>query len=339
MKLRANRKAAREAVNAVRAFFESSGCVFQEVDEGNDYGKDAYVDLTMGQEVTGICVALQIKGGDSFKTKTGYRIPVDAKHSKVWSESTVPIAAIVYDPSDKRLRWCNLTVALRAGNKSDSVFIDPVAVLDSESLPDFRKSFAAPPKDHPVLLICASEEEAQLRGLYDCFALGRFDSRVLVAVRMIFPFLRGRSSRLAIRILAHLTPHPDILWGPKNWIGTEIKEALLPLLVWEDFEIVHMLDCLDDEEWDRGQLGEDVYMLLREDPRIEPKVERVACRAMVIGNKRVAFAGFRLSIYWAGKEGLEKFIEMTEKCPVLRNLRFTNELEQTLREFGYVSMF
>jgi Domain of unknown function (DUF4365) len=114
MKLRVNRTAAREAVNAVRTFFESNGCVFQEVDEGNDYGKDAYVDLTMDREVTGTCVALQIKGGDSFKAKNGYRIPVDAEHREIWSESTVPIAAIVYDPSDKRLRWCNLTAALRA---------------------------------------------------------------------------------------------------------------------------------------------------------------------------------------------------------------------------------
>ena len=86
MKLRVNRTLAREAVSAVRAFFESNGCVSQEVDEGNDYGKDAYVDLTMGCEVTGTCVALQIKGGESFRTKSGYKIPVDAEHRKIWCE-------------------------------------------------------------------------------------------------------------------------------------------------------------------------------------------------------------------------------------------------------------
>jgi hypothetical protein len=292
MKLRVNRTAAREAVNAVRAFFESNGCVFQEVDEGNDYGKDAYVDLTMDREVTGICVALQIKGGDSFRTKTGYKIPVDAEHKKIWSESTVPIAAIVYDPSDRKFRWCNLTAALRAGNKSASIFIDPVTVLDCDSLPDFRKSFAVPTRDHPFLLVCSCDEESQLRGLYDCFALGRFDSRVLAGVRYAFPSLHRRSTRLAIRILAHLTPHPDILWGPDNWIGAEIKKTLQPLLVWADFEVFQLLDCVDDEEWDRGDLGEDVYMLFHEDPDIKPKIERVALREMRNGNERVAYSAF-----------------------------------------------
>src|SRR4051812_40491904 len=116
MKLRPNRRLAREAVNAVRAFFEANGCVFQEVDEGNDYGKDAYVDISVGDSVTGTCVALQIKGGASFKTKTGYKIPVDAKHEKIWAESTIPIAGIVYDPTDGRMRWCNISAAVGASS-------------------------------------------------------------------------------------------------------------------------------------------------------------------------------------------------------------------------------
>jgi len=249
------------------------------------------------------------------------------------------MAAVVYDPSDKKFRWCNLTAALRAGNKSASIFIDPVTVLDGDSLPDFRNSFAIPIKDHPLLLVCSCDEDSQLRGLYDCFALGRFDSRVLAGVRHALPFLHRRSTRLAIRILAHLTPHPDVLWGSDNWIGTEIKIALQPLLVWTESEVAQLLDCLEDEEWDRGQLGEDVYMLLHEDRHIKSKVERVARQAMLIGEERVAFAALQLAIYWAGEQGLEKFLAMTEECPALRGLPFTAELEQTLREFGHVSIF
>ena len=111
------------------------------------------------------------------------------------------------------------------------------------------------------------------------------------------------------------------------------------MLDWTDGEIFQVLDCVDDEEWDRGQLGEDVYMLLHEDRAIKSKVERVARRAMLIGNERVPFAAFHLSIYWAGERGLQKFTEMTEQCSALRRLPFTNELEQTLREFGHVSIF
>jgi hypothetical protein len=34
---------AREGINAAQTFFERHGCVFQEVAQQNDFGKDAYV--------------------------------------------------------------------------------------------------------------------------------------------------------------------------------------------------------------------------------------------------------------------------------------------------------
>ena len=96
MRLRKNRRTERAGVNETRAFFEACDCVFQEVDLGNDYGKDAYVDLVDGQEVTGHCVALQIKSGASFRTARGYAIPVEG-HEEVWRMSSLPVAGIVYD--------------------------------------------------------------------------------------------------------------------------------------------------------------------------------------------------------------------------------------------------
>lgn len=341
MKLRANRRAAREAVNAVRAFFESHGCVFQEIDEGNDYGKDAYVDISSGESVTGTCVALQIKGGASFRTKMGYKIPIDAKHRQIWAESTIPIAGIVYDPVDKKLRWCNISAAVGASsdNRPRDILIDPTTVLDNTTLDAFALSFASAPKEHPLVLLCSRSEESQLRALRDCFALGRFDARVLIGVRALLNLLTRRSFRLAIRILAHLTPHPDIFWGPNNWIGTDVKNAVKPVLVWEDSEVVRLLECVEEDEWDRGNLGEDVYMLLYEDPRIKEKIELIACDAASADNQRVAFAAFNLAIYWAGDNALEKYLALTEGCPALRSLPLDKEREQTLREFGHISIF
>src|SRR5262245_20614336 len=119
MKLRRNRVVEREAVNATRAFFESNRCVFQEIDGSNDYGKDAYVDLPQGEVVSGLCAALQIKGGRSFRRAKGnYAIPVTASHAKLWLSSTVPVIGIVYDPDDRQLRWVNLSVLLRSRNGS-----------------------------------------------------------------------------------------------------------------------------------------------------------------------------------------------------------------------------
>jgi hypothetical protein len=45
MKVSKNRPTERKGVNAARSLFEAAGCLFQEVDTRNDFGKDAYVDI------------------------------------------------------------------------------------------------------------------------------------------------------------------------------------------------------------------------------------------------------------------------------------------------------
>jgi hypothetical protein len=55
---RKNRVLEKEGVNATRSFFESSGCVFQEVNLENDYGKDAYIDLGDDVSTSSICAGI-----------------------------------------------------------------------------------------------------------------------------------------------------------------------------------------------------------------------------------------------------------------------------------------
>ena len=97
----------REGVNAVQALFESGECVFQEVAQQNDIGKDAYVDISQEGLVTGTCAALQIKSGESFRASHGDYFITVGKHSDSWRGSTVPVFGLVYDPSDRLLRWAD----------------------------------------------------------------------------------------------------------------------------------------------------------------------------------------------------------------------------------------
>src|SRR4051794_31266930 len=123
MKIRANRTTERAGVNAARAIFEANGVVFQEVDLGNDYGKDAYVDLGDGQNVSGFCIGLQIKSGTSFKRPGGYGIPLDEAHAKIWRTSTLPIAGLVHDPDDGLVRWCNISEYLQQNRGKTASYI------------------------------------------------------------------------------------------------------------------------------------------------------------------------------------------------------------------------
>jgi len=90
----------RDGVNTVRSFFEHHACRFQEVDQQQNIGKDAYVDLVDDDAcITPLCVALQIKAGTSYRTGKGdYAIPVE-NHGELWRRSTVPVFGIVYPRS------------------------------------------------------------------------------------------------------------------------------------------------------------------------------------------------------------------------------------------------
>jgi hypothetical protein len=344
MKLRRNRIIEREAVNATRAFFEACGCIFQEIDTGNDYGKDAYVDLTDAENITGLCIALQIKGGDKYRRADGYAIPVD-EHTELWRTSSVPIAGIVYDPSDGQLRWCNITEYLHA-NSSNEVKLVPVEkhkTLSPEILHrEFTQSFQNVSKrfiDDPLLQLCSPSQETQIASLYDCFALGRNDARVFIALRYFLRVLSDDSLRLAIRILSHLTPHPDILWHSQNWIGQDIKDQVRPYLNWTIDEIMWLLSEVPWDQWDRGALGEDLYMLFLEDHSIREKMQRAAVSALNDGLDDLALSAMILTVYWAQDNGLEKYSELVTANSRFRQLDLASELELQLKEFGSIDIF
>lgn len=118
-KIGLNRNIERQGVNAVQEFFERNNSIFQEIAQQNDYGKDAYIDLTQGDYVSPLCIAVQIKSGNSYRTPKGdYFIPVN-HHAITWRNSTVPVFGIVYDPDDLQLRWIDITAYLRQHSMQD----------------------------------------------------------------------------------------------------------------------------------------------------------------------------------------------------------------------------
>jgi hypothetical protein len=135
MKLRKNRPTERAGVNASQTLFEKHNWVFQPIDLGNDYGKDAYADAPEGDTVTGLCATLQIKSGPSFRRADGYAIPIEG-HEKVWRDSPLPVMGIVHDPDVPALYWCNISEFLQAHPKDlpAAVPMSKADVLDDTTL-------------------------------------------------------------------------------------------------------------------------------------------------------------------------------------------------------------
>ena len=278
MQLSDERATGRRGITAVQSFFEQNRCVFQEVAQQNDFGKDCYVDL--GNEdgiVTCLCAALQVKSGLSYKTGKGdYFIPLD-DHADAWRHSTVPVFGIVYDPEQDVLRWVDLTGHLRENPQQNTgnVPVPRERVLDQYTLRgEFRVALASysPAGLGSLTFNLLSPGPRQIDAVFDAWALGRYDTRYFLVLRRLILDLEPVALVQAIVLLSHAGDHPDILWTKDNWVPQNIQDAIVPSFKWSPEEITQMLKAVDHEDWGRGTRGQCLDVLFYEDRKVVSKL-------------------------------------------------------------------
>jgi hypothetical protein len=345
MKVGKNRPMERKGVNAARSLFEAAGCLFQEVDTRNDFGKDAYVDLTEDGVVTGDCIGVQVKSGETYRRKNDYVIPVTG-HVECWRNSPLPIAGIVYDPDIGSMFWCDLTEACRRRSLGDEspVGVPADHVLDADTLesafkPYFIAAARAVARESVALNLLSEDAEVQGGATFDCLALGRGDPRFLVLLRCILPHLRGLPRLHAIHVLSHVTPHPDILWTAKNWVPEESCRRVCEYLRWSPTEVLELMEAVDGEGWHRGGIGQSLFMLLVEDPGIGPKLRRAAIEAVRRENEDVAWMALYVHLYLRRGDARAAFEDVLAEEPALRHLDLIPELRQQLQEGTPLCLF
>ena len=187
----------KQAVNFFSTWCAARSWVFQPVDASNDFGKDGYVDITDDNgRLTGELFSVQVKGGESWTAAGGYRIPV-GKHRDVWMYSMVPVIGVVHDPKDGRLRWVNLTAALREHRELASVHVPDSALLDAdEQIQVLIESVRVTTRPGLPTALGSDSGDEQEAAVWDCFAMARRDADAFVAVRRSFLAL-GQRGRLA----------------------------------------------------------------------------------------------------------------------------------------------
>ncbi|MGK5071045.1 DUF4365 domain-containing protein [Janthinobacterium sp. RT4P48] len=341
-RLRRNRIMERAGVNAARAFFEENGCTFVEVDLASDYGKDAYVDLGDGKNVSPICSALQIKSGLSYKVGNNYVIPGNEEDMSMWKDSTIPIIGLVFDPGDKQIRWVNISEYLCAHEgKITSIPIAASAILQSSRLVEFANSVrrsAKLNKENPLLQLSDDNEDRQRRAIVDCFLFARTDYRYFIGIRNMLHSFPRETRRLALHALGHLTSHPDIFWTDNNWIPSFIKTRVQPFLRWSSYEVISILQVVELEEYSRGSLGLTAFMLLTADPSIEKTLDEVI--SMLKSSCDDTFhAAVMLRLYLA-EEGAESvFLRLVRESPWLMDEPLMQEVKGILDDHGSITIF
>ncbi|ONA10952.1 hypothetical protein AQ875_21485 [Burkholderia pseudomallei] len=101
----------RLGVAALDTFFSRIGWLFRE-QTTHDYGIDAHVEIVEKGGPAGKLVALQIKSGKSFfseETEEGYVFRTDAKHVTYWTEHSMPVVIVLYDPESGQMYWQHIS--------------------------------------------------------------------------------------------------------------------------------------------------------------------------------------------------------------------------------------
>lgn len=336
-----SRPAEKAAVRAVQALLEDANHIYLPILGSDDVGKDAYVDITEDGEVTGDVIALQIKGGKSFRRSRGYAIPCTPKDRELWRTSSIPVFGIVHD--EGRLHWTNLTAWARALGSDDrppSAPVDATFTLDARRLPGFLKQARAFLRaDGPPALVdlASSDPRRQRAAVIDAFGLARNDPRPLLLVRGALRYMRDRAAlTAAIHVLTLTVGHGDIFWTDDNWLPGAVCDAVRAELRWSPAEAEQLIAATEHGEWSRGGLGQSVHALLDADPDVNRAIERVYTTTT---DNDVALRCMLILVDAARDHGLAEWTRLVDARPGAATDELTIELGSLLHESGFFTLW
>ena len=337
MKVSKEHVTSRLGINACQAFFEKHSCVFLEVPQQSDFGKDAYVDLTHNGVLSGICVALQIKSGPSYRSNKGdYFIPI-GDHAEVWRNSTVPVFGIVHDPEIGTLAWTDLTSFLRdrPEQESGSILVSSASKLDDNTLfSDFLLAAERHRIDQSkVSLRLLTKGVLQSAAVRDAWILGRHDARYLILLRRLVLDLGEEALRYAIVLLSHAPPHPDIFWTKDNWIPPAVAHEAQTTFRWAVDELARFIGVIDVSDYGRGTIGQCLDVLLYEDPTVVEQLHSAVGLLLAQGKKDCAVRAASLLLSHS-KDGRTDLFRLKTNYPALMEHEWFIGIAETVRNFG-----
>lgn len=129
------------AINRLTSLLQEHSHIVHKIDGHNDFGEDLYISLVEDGRITGDTIAVQVKGGISYRSADGYRVRIK-QHGRSRLNTNVPAVCVVHDPDTDTLHWANASEQLRrAGSNKEvrSIKIARAEILNDRSMPTFTQ--------------------------------------------------------------------------------------------------------------------------------------------------------------------------------------------------------
>ena len=113
---------AKRGVNHVRTVVEDAGSLFIKIEQDNDLGIDALIELVQDGMPLNQQIAVQVKSGQSYYNTDGGEclFPI-GNHREYWSKHLLPVYGIVYVPSIKTAHWVDIKRYLKANPQATTI--------------------------------------------------------------------------------------------------------------------------------------------------------------------------------------------------------------------------
>lgn len=132
----------RLGVSKLDLYFSSHGWLFRE-QMIHDFGIDAHVEITSENYPTGELIAIQIKSGMSFfseENEHSYVFRTEDKHIEYWSNHTLPVILVLYNPDEDVLYWQVVNESnVASTGKGWKIEVPKAKKLDDDSLSVLRE--------------------------------------------------------------------------------------------------------------------------------------------------------------------------------------------------------
>ncbi len=259
-------------VNFVKTVVDSAGCIFHRIDQENDLGIDAIIELVKDGVPLNKQFAVQIKSGQSFYNGHSNQclIPVDT-HFNYWANYPLPVYGIVYIPSLNLANWVNIKNYLKRTGDCATIRFDRTKanLFDNQ---DFAKVFLPGilneiPKlsfQEARLLFHSAHPSENYLGLLVLFhaapnALETWDS----FIDFFRTKARSEIPHGLIYYLAHIPWHPDI-WYRGEQISRDTEAHVRKRFEeFDRYDIAKLLSFIDEEIGiSRGSIGQSVEAII-----------------------------------------------------------------------------
>jgi hypothetical protein len=352
-----NKVAENSGMLFVQSIINENNGIFNKVDGSNDVGIDAYVEFVQNESVTGLCIGVQVKSGDSYQDKHSDFLIMksDKAHFEYWQNHSLPIAGLIYIPSEKRAYWLDITEVLQqqpnlVENGPYTIKIAKANSFDSGSFQKFYDRFLI----YKDLYRKEWNFARSVKGIVDFKSKSeRFD-----AIKSLFYFHRDLKEtwyyllqlfrrendkniqKILIYPMKYLVGHEDIYWHEGNSISEEIRlygQSEIKATFGQS-EIFKLLSHIDEYGISRGSIGQDVYPIIDLIPDNENYLKKIILDKRTSDEIR-SWAGVILINnfqYYDVQRALSFCDSMIDNFPDSVNKEWFQNIKQTLIQFGHV---